>query len=66
MTFVGRRLRSRTGQSILEYLVIVTVVIVAIVAIRGAVQGNMTTLFNNAATQTGTAAGKIGGTIPGD
>ena len=62
----GRQLRGQRGQSIFEYLVIVTVVIVAIIAIRGMVQVNMNSLFTNAAGQTATAAGKIEGTIPGD
>ena len=58
-------MRGCAGQSIVEYLTIITVVILAIIAIRGLVQGNMNTLFTSAATQTGTAAGKLGA-IPGD
>ena len=57
-------LKGRKGQSIVEYLVIVTVVIAAILLIRGTVAGNMNTLFTNAATQTGNAAGQVGGATP--
>lgn len=59
-----RRLRGRRGQSIVEYLVIVTVVIAAIVLIRGVVAGHMNTLFSNAATQTGNAATQLGTLTP--
>lgn len=57
---VGGRLRQRRGQSILEYLVIVTVVIIAILAIRGTVQNNMNQTYTNAAAQTSTAATELG------
>ena len=55
-----RRLDER-GQSILEYMVIVTVVIIAIAAIRSVVQGNMTTLFNAAAAKTADAGTALSG-----
>ncbi len=51
-----KRLRNRRGQSILEYLLITGVIIAAIVAISAKVKTSMTNVFENAATQTGTAA----------
>ena len=59
-----RRLQGRKGQSIVEYLVIATVIIGAILLIRATVQGNMTNLFNSAATQTATAGAAIGSATP--
>lgn len=53
-------LRSRTGQSILEYLVIATVVVLAILLIRGTVQSNTESLFNQAAGKVGEAATQLG------
>jgi len=47
-----------------EYLVIVTVVIIAIFAIRITVQGNMNTLFNEAAGHTDDAATRLGTLAP--
>lgn len=56
-----RRGSARGGQSILEYLVIVTLIIAAVLAIKGTVSGNMDTLFTNAAGHTAAAAGQLGG-----
>jgi uncharacterized protein (UPF0333 family) len=55
-----KRMRNRRGQSILEYLVIVTVIILALAIARPIVQGNMTTMFTNAATQTSNANTALG------
>ena len=57
-------MKGRGGQSIVEYLVIVTVIIAAIVLIRGVVQGNMNTLFTSAADQTAKAGSSLGGLTP--
>ena len=46
-----RRLRSKRGQSILEYLVITTVVVLAIFAIRATVQTNTNALYNESANK---------------
>lgn len=56
----SKRLHARRGQSILEYLVIATVIVGAIIAIRGVVQGNVNTLYTNAADHTGDAATALG------
>ncbi len=51
------RLGSRRGQSILEYLVIATIIVGAVIAVAAnAIKPNMTTLYNNAGTRTGDAA----------
>ena len=57
---VKRRLRSRRGQSILEYLVITTVVVLAILAIRAVVNTQTTALFNQAGTKVGEASTALG------
>ena len=54
--------RSRKGQSILEYLVIATIIVIALIAIRPVLQGNINKLFNTAASQTGTADASLAGT----
>ena len=46
-----RRLRSKRGQSILEYVVITTVVVLAILAIRAAVTTNTNALYNESANK---------------
>ncbi len=55
-----RRVRQRKGQSILEYMVIVTVVVLAILAIRGTVDTRVTEVFTAAADRTGDAATALG------
>ena len=64
MSRMSRRLHGRKGQSIVEYLVIVTLIIVAIFTIKGAVKVNMDTLFTNAATQTATAGATLNTAVP--
>ena len=59
-----RRRLGRKGQSIVEYLIIVALVIGAIATIRATVQANMDSLFQGAAGQTKTAAGALGGLAP--
>lgn len=56
-----KQLRQKKGQSILEYLVIATVIVIAIFAIQGTVSNNMNDLYTNAAGKTATAAGSLGG-----
>jgi len=48
----------------LEYLVVVTVVIIAIFAIRETVQANMENVFRESAELTGDAASAIGDLVP--
>ncbi len=50
---LGRCLRNKRGQSILEYLVITTVVVAAILAIRATVKTNMNSVFGKAAERVG-------------
>ncbi len=51
------RLGSRRGQSILEYLVVATIIVGAVIAVaNGAIKTNMKTLYDNAGTRTGDAA----------
>ena len=50
-----RRLRSKRGQSILEYLVITTVVVLSILAIRGLVKTRTDELFGKSAERMGDA-----------
>ena len=60
MDLVKRRLRSKRGQSILEYLVITTVVVLAILGIRGLVTTQTTTLFTEAGNKVGEASTQLG------
>jgi len=55
------RRRGNGGQSILEYLVIATVIVAAIIIARPIVQGHMATLYQNAAQKTADAAAALGG-----
>jgi uncharacterized protein (UPF0333 family) len=57
---VKRRLRSKRGQSILEYLVITTVVVLAILAIRGMVTTKSDELFIEAGNKIGEATTQLG------
>jgi len=57
---MARRLRGRRGQSILEYLVIITVVVIAIFSIKEGVQGNMNDLYNKAKEKTAGAETALG------
>ena len=57
---VKRRLGNKRGQSILEYLVITTVVVLAILAIRGMVQTQTEGLFNQAGNKVGEATTELG------
>lgn len=56
-----KRRRAQKGQSILEYLVIATVIVGAILAIRGVVQTNMNDLYTEAAAKTADAATALEG-----
>jgi Flp pilus assembly pilin Flp len=57
-------MRNRKGQSILEYLVIATVIVLALTAIRGTLVTNMNTMFQNAADQTDNANASLAGVTP--
>ena len=55
----------RQGQAILEYLVIATVIVAAIVAVRPAIQGAVEQLYNATRDQTINAANALGnGQLP--
>jgi len=54
------RRRGNGGQSILEYLVIATVIVAAIILAKTIVQGNMNTLYTNAGQKTADAAAALG------
>ena len=54
------RLRSKRGQSILEYLVITTVVVLAILGIKGMVDTKARDLFNGAGNKIGEASTLLG------
>lgn len=54
-----RRVCGRRGQSILEYLVIVGVVVIALFFVKTAVEGNMKNLFTSAANKTSLAQGEV-------
>ena len=49
------RVMNRRGQQILEYLVITTVIVLAILGIRGLVGGQANNLYNTAANKIGEA-----------
>ena len=56
------RLNGRHGQSILEYLVIATIIVGAIIVIaKPAITTHMNSLYTNAAQKTGDAATALGG-----
>ena len=55
-----RRLHNKRGQSILEYLVITTVVVLAILAIQTVVRSQSDAMFNQAGTKVGEASATIG------
>ena len=57
---VMRRRGNRKGQSILEYLVVAAVIVGAIIAVKGAMQTNIATLYTNAGVKTGNAATAFG------
>ena len=59
-----RLLRNRRGQSILEYLVILSIVIGAIVFIREKVTKNVRDLYTNSANATAVAAKSVGKLTP--
>lgn len=50
------RRRNRRGQSILEYVVIATVLVLAIFAIKGTVNTNVDNIYKNAVNKTSEAA----------
>ena len=60
MHSVKRRLGNTRGQSILEYLVITTVVVLAILGIRAMVQTQTVGLFNEAGNKVGEATTQLG------
>ena len=51
---------ARKGQAMVEYLVIATVVIAALLAVRPALQAAIQALFDNAATKANEAATNLG------
>ena len=57
---VKRQVSNRRGQSILEYLVIATVIVAALLAVRGTVSTHVSSLFTNASTKVGSAATSLG------
>lgn len=59
---VGSRrcLRAQRGQSILEYLLIVTLIVIAFVTIKPTVQTHLNTLYGHARNKVGTAASSFG------
>ena len=59
MRLTKRGARRRKGQSILEYLVITTVIVLAILGIRGAVGGQANNLYNVAANKMGEATNSL-------
>ena len=56
-----QRALGKRGQSILEYLVIVVVVIAAVIAIRAVMGTSMNGIYTNAATLTGNAGTALSG-----
>ena len=56
-----KRVRSRRGQSILEYLVIATVIVGAVIGIKTLVEGHMNNLYTSAAEKTGQASSSLAG-----
>jgi hypothetical protein len=56
---LARRLQSTRGQSILEYLVITTVVVLAILAIRAMVQTQSNAMFIEAGNKVGQATTQL-------
>jgi len=54
-----RRLRNRRGQSILEYLLIATIIVGAIMLVKGPLTRNMGNLYNGAGNKTNAAASAI-------
>ena len=55
----------RRGQAIVEYLVIATIIVGAILAIKPAIQGAVERLYNTTMTQTNSAANALGnGQLP--
>ena len=59
VNLLKRRLRSRRGQSILEYLVITTVIVLAILAIRAVVNTNTQALYEEAGNKINEATGVL-------
>ncbi len=60
MGSMRKRLASRSGQSMIEYLVIAAVVIAAIIAIQGTVRSRMDTLMTESSDAVGRGANKLG------
>jgi Flp pilus assembly pilin Flp len=54
-----RKVSNRRGQSILEYLLVVSLIIAALVAVRTALATNTGEIMTNASDALGTAAGDI-------
>ncbi len=59
MDLVKRRLGNKRGQSILEYLVITTVVVLALLGSRALVQTQTTGLFTEAGNRVGEATTQL-------
>ena len=55
-----RRLHNKRGQSILEYLVITTVVVLAILAVSTVVRSQSDAMFQQAGTKVGESTAAIG------
>lgn len=60
------RLRQKKGQSILEYLVITTVVIFVILGIRAAIQTTTQQVYDTASTKVGEAGTQLGTFVVGN
>ena len=60
---MGKRRRGNRGQSILEYLVIATVIVAAIIIGRNIIQGEMATLYTNAGGKVTQAASALGSLV---
>ena len=58
---MGRtKARARRAQSIVEYLVIVTLIIIALFAVKKKIGDNMNSLFNKAENRTAAASNSLG------
>lgn len=61
----GMRTRGTAGQSIVEYLIVAALVILAVAAVRGPLSGNVNSVYTNASNKVNDAATALGAlTIP--
>lgn len=61
MTALKRFLKDESGATAIEYGLIAALVAVALIGTLGALEGNLTTMFNAIGTTLGTAAAGAGG-----